>query len=196
MAGGPPSPNWTVIRTVEAHTAGEPFRLIVEGVPPLPGRTLLEKRRAMQEGYDFLRTALMREPRGHADMYGGLLVEPEGADSDLGVIFMHNEGYSTMCGHGIIALVKAVLDLGLVRKEGDSPVLRIDTPAGTVRARARCENGEVVEISFMGRFSWGLPTGRAATAATSASSPTGRWIAAPPGPGSAPGLPCIMPAAN
>jgi len=138
-----------VITTIDAHTAGEPLRVIVDGVPALPGATILEKRRYFREHLDFLRTALMWEPRGHADMYGCVLTEPETPDGDLGVIFMHNEGYSTMCGHGIIGLAKVVLDTGMVEKEGATPILRIDTPAGRVTAHARREGEQVVEVSFL-----------------------------------------------
>lgn len=143
-----PPAEWIRIHTIEAHTGGEPLRIIVGGIPPLPGRTILEKRRAFRERYDFLRRALMREPRGHADMYGCVLTEPTSPNGDLGVIFMHNEGYSTMCGHGIIALTKVVLDTGIIPKAGDHPELVIDTPAGQVVARAHRRGGEVVEVSF------------------------------------------------
>ena len=132
-----------MITTIDAHTAGEPLRVITGGLPPLPGATILEKRRYFREHLDHLRTALMWEPRGHADMYGCVLTEPETPDGDLGVIFMHNEGYSTMCGHGIIGLAKVVLDTGMVEKKGADPILRIDTPAGRVTAHARrgCRSG-------------------------------------------------------
>ena len=93
------------LRTLDAHTAGEPLRLIVDGFPRVEGTTMLERREWVRVNCDHLRTALMLEPRGHADMYGALLTEPERPDSDAGVLFMHNEGYSTMCGHGIIAVV-------------------------------------------------------------------------------------------
>ena len=149
MKGWHPPEGWTVITTIDAHTAGEPLRVITGGLPPLPGATILEKRRYFREHLDHLRTALMWEPRGHADMYGCVLTEPETPDGDLGVIFMHNEGYSTMCGHGIIGLAKVVLDTGMVEKEGANPVLRIDTPAGRVTAHARREGGRVVEVSFL-----------------------------------------------
>jgi len=84
------------IRTIDAHAAGEPLRLIVEGFPYVEGRTILEKRERVRENFDHLRRALMLEPRGHADMYGALLTEPERPDSDAGVLFMHNEGYTWM----------------------------------------------------------------------------------------------------
>jgi trans-L-3-hydroxyproline dehydratase len=123
------------IKTLDAHTAGEPLRLIVDGFPAVEGKTMLERREWVRENCDHLRTALMLEPRGHADMYGALLTEPERADSDAGVLFMHNEGYSTMCGHGVIAVVTMALERGLIvaRKEN---VIVLDSPAGRIEARA------------------------------------------------------------
>ena len=94
---------------------------------------MLERREWLRENHDDLRTAIMLEPRGHADMYGALLTPPERQDSDAGVLFMHNEGYSTMCGHGIIAVVTLALEHGLI--EGVDGELLIDTPAGLFRAR-------------------------------------------------------------
>jgi len=137
-----------VIRTIEAHTAGEPLRVIVDGLPPIPGDTILAKRRYAREHLDHLRTALMWEPRGHADMYGAIPVEPVTPDGDLGVLFLHNEGFSTMCGHGIIALTTVLLETGMVVREGETPVLRIDTPAGRVTARAYREKGRVARVAF------------------------------------------------
>ena len=104
----------TTLRTIDAHTAGEPLRLIVGGFPRIEGTTMLERREWVRANCDHLRTALMLEPRGHADMYGALLTEPERADSDAGVLFMHNEGYSTMCGHGVIAVVTMAIERGLI----------------------------------------------------------------------------------
>ncbi len=125
------------IRTIDAHTAGEPLRLVVSGFPAVEGGTILEKREWLKEHCDDLRTALMLEPRGHADMYGAILTEPEHADSDAGVLFMHNEGYSTMCGHGIIAVVTIALERGLITPRGGRDEIILDSPAGPVRARAR-----------------------------------------------------------
>jgi proline racemase len=126
-----------MIRTIDAHTAGEPLRLIVDGFPHVEGTTMLERREWLRDHHDDLRTALMLEPRGHADMYGALLTEPERHDSDAGVLFMHNEGYSTMCGHGVIAVVTIALERGLIVPRSGSGEIRLDTPAGTVTARAR-----------------------------------------------------------
>ena len=124
------------IQTIDAHTAGEPLRLIVGGFPTLQGSTILEKREWLRENYDHLRTALMLEPRGHTDMYGALLTEPERAGSDAGILFMHNEGYSTMCGHGVIAVVTIALERGLLHLAAGRQDIVLDSPAGPIRARA------------------------------------------------------------
>ncbi|HRW46842.1 MAG TPA: proline racemase family protein [Caldilinea sp.] len=133
---------------MDAHTGGEPLRVITAGFPPLAGDTILAKRRAAREQFDHLRRALMWEPRGHADMYGALLTEPVTPDGDLGVLFLHNEGFSTMCGHGVIALAKVLLDTSMLDRPGDVPEIRMDTPAGRVTATAQRTNGVVTSVSF------------------------------------------------
>jgi trans-L-3-hydroxyproline dehydratase len=139
---------WDAIRTIDAHAAGEPLRVVVDGLPPIPGATMLEKRRFARERLDAVRRRLMWEPRGHADMYGAFITEPVAEDSDLGVLFLHNEGFSTMCGHGIIALTKILVDTGMV-PPGESPAtIRIDTPAGLVVAHAAHEGGRVRRVAF------------------------------------------------
>src|SRR5262249_837893 len=100
------------ISTVEVHTGGEPFRIVTSGVPRMPGNKILPRRKWLAENCDELRRGLMFEPRGHADMYGGLLTEPVSEGADFGVIFMHNIGYSSHCGHGVIALSTAAVELG------------------------------------------------------------------------------------
>jgi trans-L-3-hydroxyproline dehydratase len=137
------------IATLEAHAAGEPLRIILSGFPEFPGATILEKRRYLQKNLDHLRTALMWEPRGHADMYGCLLTEPVNPGSHLGVLFMHNEGYSSMCGHGVIALTTAVFERGLMGVPRDLPVLRLDTPAGLVEAVPHWEGEKIASVSFL-----------------------------------------------
>ena len=143
-----PPENWMEITTIEAHAAGEPLRVITGGLEKIPGETMLDKRRYAQENLDHLRTGLMWEPRGHADMYGAIITDPETPDSDFGVLFMHNDGFSTMCGHGIIALTKVILDTGMIEKEGDDPVVRMDTPAGKVTATGHRVDGKVEDVSF------------------------------------------------
>lgn len=143
-----PDESWKVITSIDAHAGGEPLRIIYAGIPTLPGKTILEKRRYAQEHLDFLRTALMWEPRGHADMYGCILTEPVSADGDAGVIFLHNAGFSTMCGHAIIAITTVALDTGMIKKEGNQVVLKIDTPAGQVSATAFRHKDKVERVSF------------------------------------------------
>ncbi len=141
-----PPTHWTRISTLDMHTGGEPLRVITSGLPPIEGRTVLEKRRYFREHYDHLRTGLMWEPRGHADMYGAVVTNS--ASADLDVFFLHNEGYSTMCGHAIIALTKLAVESGRVRAQGGEARLTINVPAGTVQARATISDGKVRETSF------------------------------------------------
>jgi trans-L-3-hydroxyproline dehydratase len=124
------------------HTGGEPLRVIIDGLPPMEGRNVLEKRRYFREHYDHLRTGLMLEPRGHADMYGAVITSSEDADFD--VFFLHNEGYSTMCGHAIIALTKLVIETELITKYE----VIFNVPAGRIHARAKVIDGQIVETSF------------------------------------------------
>jgi len=139
-----------VIRTIDVHAAGEPLRVVVEGVPDIPGDTMLEKRRYAQANLDTLRRRLMWEPRGHADMYGAIPTEPTLEGSDCGVLFLHNEGFSTMCGHGIIGLTKVLMETGMVATGEGESTIRIDTPAGRVVAHGRREpTGAVHHVSFV-----------------------------------------------
>ena len=140
--------DWLKIKTIDLHTGGEPLRVYVDGLPEIKGSTILEKRRYFRDNYDFIRTGTMFEPRGHADMYGAIITEPTTEDTDFGTFFLHNEGYSTMCGHAIIALTKLVLDTGMIVKEGDSPELIIDAPPGKIYAQAFRKNGIVEKVTF------------------------------------------------
>jgi trans-L-3-hydroxyproline dehydratase len=124
-----------IFRTIDAHTAGEPLRLIVDGWPEPPGATMLERRDHARRRQDGLRRALMLEPRGHADMYGALLTPPERDGSDTGVLFMHNEGFSTMCGHGVIAVATILIER--MPEFADGRPIVFDVPAGRVVARAK-----------------------------------------------------------
>lgn len=143
-----PPEDWPRIETVESHAGGEPLRVVVDGFPELPGETILEKRRYAREHHDDLRRALMLEPRGHADMYGALLTDPVTEDGDVGVLFAHNDGYSTMCGHGVIALGVVLPAVGAVELDAADPSVRIDTPAGRVTARPRTAGDRVESVAF------------------------------------------------
>jgi len=145
------------LATLDYHTAGEPLRIVTGGLPDIPGETMLAKRRFMQNRLDGFRKILMLEPRGHADMYGAVLTDPVTPDGDVGVLFMHNEGYSTMCGHGIIALVTAGLQHDLFTVN-DPRAIRIDTPAGRIMARAEKDpSGAVRNVTFRNVPSFVLP---------------------------------------
>jgi proline racemase len=137
------------LRTIDAHAGGEPLRLIVDGFPAPGGNSMLEKRDWVRRRADHLRRALMLEPRGHADMYGAVLTEPVSPGSHAGVLFMHNEGYSTMCGHGIIAVTTIALERGLLVPGGDGTTVVYDAPAGTIRARATLRAERVESVSFL-----------------------------------------------
>lgn len=141
-----PPENWTAIKTIEMHTGGEPLRIPVNGLPEIVGNSILEKRRFFRDNLDHLRTSMMFEPRGHADMYGAILTESLSEGSDFGTFFIHNEGYSTMCGHAIIALTKFAIETGIVQNKTE---LTIDAPPGIIRSKAKMEDGKVVETSFL-----------------------------------------------
>ena len=143
-----PPANWRVIDTIDLHTGGEPLRVVIGGLGEIKGNTILEKRQFFKKNLDFLRTGLMWEPRGHADMYGAILTEPCTNDGDFGTFFLHNEGYSVMCGHAIIALVTLVLDTGMIIRKESDPVIRIDAPPGRITAQAFREGGKVKRVSF------------------------------------------------
>ncbi|WDE08216.1 proline racemase family protein [Thalassomonas viridans] len=140
--------NTLSIETLECHTGGEPLRIITHGFPELAGSTILAKRRDCRENHDALRRALMFEPRGHADMYGAIVTEAEREDSHFGAIFIHNEGYSTMCGHAVIALAKCAVESGLVAQTGEVTQVVIDVPCGQIRARAFARGKVITRVSF------------------------------------------------
>jgi proline racemase len=139
------------IATTDYHTAGEPFRIVTAGAPPLPGDTVADRRaRAMRDpDVQAVRRLLCHEPRGHADMYGGFLVEPDDDGAELGVLFWHKDGFSTACGHGTIALATWAVETGRVAAgpDGDTE-LSIDVPSGRVGARVRREGGEIASVAF------------------------------------------------
>ncbi len=136
------------VQTVDYHTGGEPFRIVTGGVEPLEGATILDKRRFAAERLDPVRQLLVFEPRGHADMYGCFVVEPNDAGADLGVVFFHNAGYSTACGHGTIALVTWAIDEGIVPVEEPETRVVVDVPSGRLETWARVEEGRVRSVRF------------------------------------------------
>jgi trans-L-3-hydroxyproline dehydratase len=139
----------TRIETVEMHTGGEPVRIVTSGYPAIEGATLLDKRRFARENLDRFRTLLMFEPRGHYDMYGVLPVAPDHPEADMAVLFVHNEGYSTMCGHATIALGRYAFDRGMIKAEGETARLNLQCPCGLVRVKVALEEGRPGLVSFV-----------------------------------------------
>ena len=135
------------ITVTDMHTGGEPLRIITSGYPPIDGATILEKRRYVADHLDHLRKFLLFEPRGHKEMYGALLVEPRLPEADLAVLFMHNEGYSTMCGHAVIALGRYAVDAGIVAPQQPTTVVNIECPCGLVRVEVDVTTGEASFLS-------------------------------------------------
>ena len=136
------------IHVLDMHTGGEPVRIVRRGIPPVLGRTILEKRRYARDHLDAYRKFLMYEPRGHRDMYGALLVEPTLSGADIAVLFLHNEGYSTMCGHAVIALGRYAVDYGLVPKSEPVTRVGIECPCGLVEAWVDVKDGKAGSVMF------------------------------------------------
>ncbi len=137
------------IFTVDSHTAGEPTRVVVGGFPPILGEDMAQKRKYLSENLDDLRKFLMREPRGHDNMFGSIITEPTNKEASIGVIFMDNGGYLNMCGHGTIGTSKVALEMGLIKKQSPITSFKIDTPAGLVDVNAKINGEKVEEISFL-----------------------------------------------
>jgi proline racemase len=138
------------IRTVDMHTGGEPVRIVVDGYPEVRGETILDKRRFALEHLDHLRRLLLFEPRGHADMYGVVPVAPDHPEADLAVLFMHNEGYSTMCGHATIALGRWAVDRGLVPATGSHTQVLLQVPSGLLHLTVQTGGRNAGRVTFEG----------------------------------------------
>jgi trans-L-3-hydroxyproline dehydratase len=138
-----------MISTVEMHTAGEPFRIVTSGLPRAPGTRIVDRRAWLRTHADELRRALIHEPRGHADMYAGYLTDPVSAGADFGVIFAHNEGYSDHCGHGIIALAAAAVQLGWVVRTQPETRVGIDAPCGFIEAFVEWDGAHAGSTRFL-----------------------------------------------
>jgi proline racemase len=156
-------------RTTDYHTAGEPFRIVTAGVPRIAGATVRERREAARASkeIDAVRRLLCHEPRGHADMYGCFVVEPDDDGADFGVLFWHKDGYSTACGHGTIALGAWAVESGQVPAPDDGVTdVTIDVPSGRVVARVTTERGVVTDVAFRNVASFVIAQDVRAAAAT------------------------------
>lgn len=137
-----------VFSTIDTHTGGEPTRTIIGGLPYIPGKTVVEKMTYLKENMDWVRTALMFEPRGHSVMSGAVLTEPTDCEADIGVIFIETGGYLPMCGHDTIGVSTALVETGMVKVEEPVTHITLDTPAGLTRVRVDVENGVVKAVTF------------------------------------------------
>lgn len=137
------------IRTIDSHTMGEPTRIVYDGFPELSGETMMEKKNYLMEHYDFLRKALMLEPRGHRDMFGALLTEPVHKEADFGVIFMDSGGCLNMCGHGSIGTASMLVETGMVEVKEPYTEVVLDAPSGIIRTKVHVVNGKAVEVSIL-----------------------------------------------
>lgn len=137
------------LKTIDSHTMGESTRIVYDGFPALKGITMMEKKNDLIEHYDFLRSALMLEPRGHRDMFGALLTEPVHPEADYGVIFMDSGGCLNMCGHGSIGTASMLVETGMVKVTEPYTEVVLDAPSGIIRTKVHVVDGEAVEVSIL-----------------------------------------------
>jgi proline racemase len=145
-----------IYTTLDLHSGGEPVRLLVDGLPSIPGQTINEKRLFLSERFDHARLLLTQEPRGHRDMLAAVITDPVSEEGDFGIVFMDARRYPYMCGHGTIGAVTAFIEMGWLEAEGpeiweagvpgmDVPVV-VDSPSGPIVAHAwvsRTETGRL-----------------------------------------------------
>lgn len=136
------------LNAVDSHTMGEPTRIIVGGLPKIPGKSMAEKKEYLEKNLDEIRTSVMLEPRGHSDMFGSIITTPVNDDSDFGIIFMDGGGYLNMCGHGSIGAITVAIETGMVEVREPYTVVKMDTPAGVVTAKVLVKNGKAKEVSI------------------------------------------------
>lgn len=137
-----------VFSTIDTHTGGEPTRTVIGGLPFIPGKTVVEKMHYLKENMDWVRTALMFEPRGHSVMSGVILTEPTHPEADIGVIFIETGGYLPMCGHDTIGVSTALVETGMVKVQEPFTEITLDTPAGLTRVKVKVEGGKARSVTF------------------------------------------------
>lgn len=142
---------YKMLKIVDTHTAGNPTRHILAGVPKIPGKTMAEKMAYCKENLDWVRKASMMEPRGNSAFGGVIYTTPCNEDADMGVIYFDAGSYMTMCGNGTMGVVTVMVELGLVTMEEPITVVKLDTPAGLITAEASVENGHVTKVTFRNR---------------------------------------------
>ena len=134
--------------TIDSHTAGEPTRLIVGGVPPIPGETIADKRLYLMREWDHIRLQLTSEPRGHRDMIAALVTEPTTEGADFGLIYMDARRYPYLCGHATIGAVTTLVEAGAVEAVEPETLVTIDTPSGPATAVAHVQGQKVESVTI------------------------------------------------
>ena len=136
-----------IFECIDAHTCGNPVRLILTENPKLKGKTMSEKRLDFLKNHDWIRKSLMFEPRGHDMMSGGMIYPPQNSENDFSILFLETSGCLPMCGHGTIGIVTIVLEENLIKPKVEG-VLKIEVPAGTIEVNYKMKNEKVewVEI--------------------------------------------------
>ncbi|HET90892.1 MAG TPA: hypothetical protein ENN99_09175 [Chloroflexi bacterium] len=134
--------------TIDSHTAGEPTRLIVGGIPPIPGGTVAEKRQYLMQEWDHVRLQLTREPRGHRDMLAALVTEPTTEGAAFGLIYMDARRYPYLCGHATIGAVTTLIEAGVVEATEPETMVIVDTPSGPAEAVAHMRGGLVDSVTI------------------------------------------------
>ena len=137
------------IFVIDSHTGGNPTRVVVGGLPKIPGDSIVQKRDYVRSKMNYVGTFLCSEPRGHDGMYGALLTEPTSKDADFGIIFFSSVSYDDMCGHGTIGVSTVLIEMGMVHVEEPLTKFALETPAGLIRVTAKVTDGKVKGISFV-----------------------------------------------
>lgn len=138
-----------ILEFVDTHTMGEPARIIVDGVPPILGNTMMEKKEYLRDKLDYVRKIAMDEPRGHRDMFGAIITPPISEEAHMGVVYMDGGGYLNMCGHGTMAVATFLVEGEYVKVDEPYTHITLDTPAGLVKVKVRVENGNTKEVSLV-----------------------------------------------
>ncbi|TEB06071.1 Proline racemase [Pelotomaculum schinkii] len=136
------------ILAVDSHTMGEPTRVVVGGFPNIPGKNMAAKKAYLEENFDYVRTALMHEPRGHRDMFGSIMTSPVKEDADFGIVFMDGGGYLNMCGHGSIGAVTVAIETGMVTAVEPVTHVKFEAPAGLIEAWANVKEKTVQSVTI------------------------------------------------
>lgn len=137
------------LQAVDSHTMGEPTRVVTGGIPHIPGKTMPEKKQYLTDNLDYIRTAIMLEPRGHTDMFGSIITAPTMEEADFGIIFMDGGGYLNMCGHGSIGAATVAVETGMVPMVEPVTHVNMEAPAGLIKAEVKVANNKVQEVSIV-----------------------------------------------